>query len=262
MQTQEQDVVKAKAQIAGFKQLFLDSISGYLLIPSDDKPGQQKAILDCQQKGSAYFNYAEEFVGNSDLLGAHKNALWAQGFAEDCAEMLKSMPGFYDLLSTAFANLPALKSMNPKPGSTAYANMQRMVVRYLEASEVRSLKELFAGAGLPIYGFSNEAREFMSRKLQIWLSFIFGVVFICVLIAIALFKPDPSDFQYTIFRTVLALAGAGVAAVIPGFIQANVGTWIRAGGALAVFVIIYFWIPALQPSSAGTSPKASQVVKP
>lgn len=244
MVTQEQDVVRAKAQIAGFKQLFLASISKYLSIPSIDEIGRQQAILECQQKGSAYFNYAEEFVGNSDLLGAHKNALWAQGFAEDCAEMLKSMPDYYYLLSTAFAKLPDLSGITSNPGSTAYANMQRMVVRYLTESEIRSLKEKFVGASLPTYGFENEAKEFMNKKLEIWLSFAFGVAFILILIAIALLKPDPSKFQYTIFRTVLALAGAGIGAVIPGFIEVTAKNWIRAGGAMAIFVLVYFWNPA------------------
>jgi len=41
-----------------------------------------RAILSGQPTGGAYFNYAEEFVGSSHLLGAHKSALWAQGFAE------------------------------------------------------------------------------------------------------------------------------------------------------------------------------------
>jgi hypothetical protein len=45
--------------------------------------------------------------------------------------------------------------------------------------------------------------------------FVFGVAFVVVLIVLAVFFPNPSDFQYFIFRTVLALAAAGVAALIP-----------------------------------------------
>jgi hypothetical protein len=55
----------------------------------------------------------------------------------------------------------------------------------------------------------------------------------------------------------LALAGGGVGAVIPGFLDVSmkVGTKLalRAGGALAVFVVLYFWSPAhWQPSHEGT----------
>jgi len=76
------------------------------------------------------------------------------------------------------------------------------------------------------------------------LAYIFGVVFVVVLLVIAVFIPSPSAFQYTVFRIVLALAAAGVAAMIPGFLQVQVSTWLRAGGALAIFVIVYFYAPA------------------
>ena len=37
---------------------------------------------------------------------------------------------------------------------------------------------------------------------------------------------------------------SGVAAVIPGFLTVNVSNWVKAGGAIAVFVIVYFFSPA------------------
>jgi hypothetical protein len=89
-----------------------------------------------------------------------------------------------------------------------------------------------------------DLREFMNKTDEKKLAFIFGVVFVVVLLILALFIPNPSDFQYTVFRIVLALAAAGVAAMIPGFLQVTVSTWIRAGGALAIFVIVYFYAPA------------------
>lgn len=86
----------------------------------------------------------------------------------------------------------------------------------------------------------------MSKKIQIQiiLSFVFGVIFVSALLGFALFIPSPSDFQYTIFRVVLALAGGGVAAAFPGIIEVNFGSWLRAGGTLAVFSIVYFYNPA------------------
>jgi hypothetical protein len=202
--------------------------------------------LKCQQSGTAYFNFAEGFVGNSDLLGAHKSALWAQGFAEDCYAILSSYPAHQKFLHKAFAGLwtPAELS-RLEPSRTAFANMQRMVVRYLDSAVSNELKREFKQAGLPTYGFENEAREFMSKTLQIKLSFGFGVTFVIILFVIALLKPDPTSFQYNIFRTVMALAGAATAAVFPGFIEVKFGRWLRAGGALAVFVILYFYVPHL-----------------
>jgi hypothetical protein len=83
-----------------------------------------------------------------------------------------------------------------------------------------------------------------SRQTSIYLAFVFGVVFVAVLLALAVFIPAPTTNQYTVFRIVLALAAAGVAAVIPGFLAVQVSTAVRAGGAMAVFVVVYFFTPA------------------
>jgi hypothetical protein len=89
-----------------------------------------------------------------------------------------------------------------------------------------------------------KGRQSMIKSDEKKLAYIFGVVFVVVLIVVALAVPNPTDFQYTVFRIVLALAAAGVAAMIPGFLQVTVSNWIRAGGALAIFVIVYFYSPA------------------
>lgn len=242
--TNEQDVVNAKATLANLKAEYLEAVRQYISHDKQDQQSSLNAILNCQQAGASYFNFAEEFVGNSDLLGAHESALWAQGFAEDCAEILKSMPAHFQLLSAGFAGLNGLTSDQIRPGSTAFANMQRMVKKYLNPTESNAIKSSFEKYGLPIYGFYNEAREFMSKKLQTIFSFIFGVLFVIVLLVIAFVQPQPSSFQYSVFKTVLALAGAGTVAVFPGFIEVKLGNWLRAGGALAVFVVLYFWNPA------------------
>lgn len=74
--------------------------------------------------------------------------------------------------------------------------------------------------------------------------FSFGVVFVVVLLALAIKFKKPTPFQYTVFRIVLALAAAGVAAFIPGLIEVELHHWIKTGGAMAIFVIIYFFSPA------------------
>jgi hypothetical protein len=88
------------------------------------------------------------------------------------------------------------------------------------------------------------------------LAFLFGVVFVIVLLTLAIRFPNPTAFQYTVFRTVLSLAAAGVAAMIPGFISLSISKWLRAGGALAVFALVYFYNPAVLvrsvPSQANT----------
>jgi hypothetical protein len=86
------------------------------------------------------------------------------------------------------------------------------------------------------------------RVLSIMLAFIFGVVFVAALLIFVIIIPNPTDQQFEVIRIVLALAAGGIAAVIPGFLDLRLGVGsklaIRAGGALAVFVVVYFYSPA------------------
>lgn len=88
-----------------------------------------------------------------------------------------------------------------------------------------------------------------SPKWEIVAAFSFGVVFVSAIILIAIFRPNPTAFEYAIFRIVIALAAAGVGAILPGFLDVTFKTWLRAGGALAVFVIVYFFAPAALTSA-------------
>jgi len=72
----------------------------------------------------------------------------------------------------------------------------------------------------------------------------FGVVFIMALLGLAIFFPEPSPFQYTVFRVVLALASAGVATAIPGLLDVRIGEIATASGAIGIFLIVYFATPA------------------
>lgn len=92
----------------------------------------------------------------------------------------------------------------------------------------------------------------MNKKQQQVAAYAFGVVFVVAMLAIALFVPQPTSFQYLVFRIVLSLATAGVAAMIPGFVQVDIPGIARAGGALAVFVVVFFYNPAALVSNRDT----------
>jgi hypothetical protein len=86
-------------------------------------------------------------------------------------------------------------------------------------------------------------------------AFGFGVLFVVALLVLAIAFPQPTSFQYAVFRIVLAIACGGIAAVIPGFLAVSMdakGLVIRAGGALAVFLLVYFFSPARLVSSASS----------
>ena len=96
----------------------------------------------------------------------------------------------------------------------------------------------------------------MSKKLKQIIAFAFGVAFIGVLLVLAITIPHPAPLKYSVFRVVLALAAAGVAAVIPGVLSVNISAWIRASSALSVFVVAFFYHPAavVVPKRDPTSP--------
>ncbi|WP_444935335.1 hypothetical protein ACJJIW_12440 [Microbulbifer sp. JMSA004] len=258
--THEQEVVSAKSQISHLKADYMSTLNGFIGAKSPTKDQRISKLTDVLASANKYFNYVEEFVGNSDLLGAHDNPKWVIGFAEDCAEILNSLKQHFEFIYTAIESLQPELLESAKPGATSYANMQRMVVKYLTPEVAENIKLNFKNAGLPTYGFDNYKLPFMTKQIQTYLAFGFGVSFLILLIIIAFLTPDPTGFQYTIFRIVLALAAGGTVAAFPGFIEVKFGKWLRAGGALAVFVLVYFYSPAAIDMGNSNSPTVSNIL--
>jgi hypothetical protein len=71
--------------------------------------------------------------------------------------------------------------------------------------------------------------------------FVFAICAFGILILITRFEPNPSQTNWYIYLTLLALAAAGVAALLPGAINFEVPGSLKTGGALAVFALI-FWL--------------------
>jgi len=79
-------------------------------------------------------------------------------------------------------------------------------------------------------------------------AFLVGVVFLSILLWRGMNSEPILDRQFTLLRTVLALSSAAFVAALPGFItvEAVVKRFtIRAAGAAAVFVLVYFMLPAI-----------------
>jgi hypothetical protein len=103
----------------------------------------------------------------------------------------------------------------------------------------------------------RSAQPQLTPWLEMGLAFAFGCVALAIVLWLAFRAETLNEQQFEILRIVLALAGGGVGAVIPGFldvsVKASTKLALRAGGALAVFVVLYFWSPAhWQPSHDGT----------
>lgn len=254
--THEQDVVNAKSSIQDLKDDYMASLNKLVTENKANPTDSENNFLEVQQKANTYFNYIENFVGDSNLLGAHNNGHWVIGFAEDCLATLESLIIHFQLIRKHCANSNPNLLSQIEPSPTAYANMQRMIHKYLTKKITSEIKLKLESENLPVYGFNNNKVPIMSKTLQTILSFSFGVIFVIALLVIAFIIPTPTDFQYTVFRIVLSLAAGGVVATFPGFIEVTLGKWLRSGGALAVFVLVYFYSPApleVQKSSELTS---------
>ena len=107
----------------------------------------------------------------------------------------------------------------------------------------------------------KDTSKFARREWESVAVFAFGVVFILLLLGLAIFFPVPTDFQYFVFRTVIALAAAGIAAPVPGLLNINI-PGISAGGALAVLVLVFKFSPASLVAQAPPSAPKGEVEKP
>jgi hypothetical protein len=124
-----------------------------------------------------------------------------------------------------------------------------------EAAEVARVSQEYIK-----HGFKNMPQRsagksgFLSEHWQQVTAFSCGILFVVVMLGIAIAIPNPTATQWFVFRVVLALAAAGIGAVIPGLIVVNVSKIVRAGGAIALFVLVYMLNP---PQLVSTPPSAS-----
>lgn len=109
-----------------------------------------------------------------------------------------------------------------------------------EAEANRNNKKQIKAARKP----RNRVREEADDNQKKNVAYIFGVAFVIVILVLAVAFPEPTRFQYTVFRIILALAASGIASVIPGLLHVQVASWVKATGAIAVFVVVYFFSPA------------------
>jgi len=87
-----------------------------------------------------------------------------------------------------------------------------------------------------------------SININVLIAFIFGVVFLAIMLGFAVWFPNPEPFQVQVFMTVLSLAAAGVGALLPGVFHFQYQKMVRASGALALFGVVWFSQPAIVKS--------------
>lgn len=95
-----------------------------------------------------------------------------------------------------------------------------------------------------VFDVDNAPGAFMERHIAL----VVGLALIAVAITLAFAFGRPSPLQIQIIRGTFSLAGGAIATEISGMINVNLtlGTklTIAATGALAIFVILFFFVPA------------------
>ncbi|MDM8554338.1 carboxypeptidase regulatory-like domain-containing protein [Desulfococcaceae bacterium HSG7] len=107
-----------------------------------------------------------------------------------------------------------------------------------------------------------------SEKPPAWVlivSVASGLAFLVILLALAVFIPQPTPFQIFVFRVVLSLAAAAFGATISGFLTIRLPFGkrglIAATGALALCVMVYqINPPALMSEKVQPSPELKQAL--
>jgi hypothetical protein len=87
------------------------------------------------------------------------------------------------------------------------------------------------------------------KQLNATLAFAFGLTLIIAILTLVILIPKPTPFQSQVFSAVLALSAGGFASVLSGMLDVRMNlskrVIIGATGALAVFTIVYFFVPAM-----------------
>jgi hypothetical protein len=189
----------------------------------------------------AFFNLFERSINEFGLDTFKLNEDTRIAKSEDAVAIAEEIVNYWNVLNGIRQSFNGL--IVPEPTKMAYSSIQRVIANSADKTTIDELKTKFIKAKLPVGGFAQR-HSVMTKKQQVTYSTIAGTIFIIVLLAIAILIDCPTEAQARIFNVVLALAAASFAAAIPGFIQVQYNNVITAGGALAVFVIVFVLKPA------------------
>ncbi|WP_047707040.1 hypothetical protein [Plesiomonas sp. ZOR0011] len=165
---------------------------------------------------------------------AHDVGKW---FADTCYDSMITLVSYVELMKLIEFDryfIPSQKSL---------ASMQSLVRLFLERKQVIELRKLLSDNSITTIGLDEKRIFRMTKSVERGLVYLFGVVFLSVIVISAFFIPYPSDYQYEVFRITLALSGAGLATFFSGFLTVELPGKIKAGSGFAVFIIIYYFAP-------------------
>lgn len=143
-------------------------------------------------------------------------------------------------------------------------------LRYRTSSGIKSSLDLMQEAYARCEGMDDKTKdayldnlgktfssERMKDKFHTIVMPTFGLLLLVAMIFIAFFNPFPSAYQISAYSIGIAIFAAIGAALIPGYLEIKKDGWLRAGGGLGIFVLIYFFQPE---TFATVSPNSQQTI--
>lgn len=216
------------------KALFMSSVRAFLSSKEKDK------FIDCMINGTAYFNEAEKMVGSSKLQGKHKDGLWVTDLAESCEAILDSYLIHIEFIKSHHEDM--MGEIYKPPKLHALSSMQRMVKMYCENGSASELRRRFIEANLPTKGFDVAHKDDIDVGSK-YVTLGIGCVLVIASFICAMIIDDPSQFKIFIIRSTFAVGCAALASFIPGWVKVNINGFVKAGGAIAIILIFYFFNP-------------------
>jgi hypothetical protein len=233
----EDDISEAKTK-------FFEQLKAMLLLvrnSSAESTQIQDALTDLHSQSVAYFNLFDRSINEYSLEYFHSNQDILNGKINDAIIISNTIIKYWELLQSL---QDKFKIKSPQPSERAFSNTQ-VFIKTFEPDKASDLKSKFTKINLPTYGFdSNIKYTGMKSKNQIKIGIVLGTLFLIVMIIIALLVSCPTKFQSIVFRIILSLAAASFSMILSGSINVTAKKTITATGALAIFVLIYFWNPA------------------
>lgn len=212
---------------------YMDAISDF------NKNKSKDSLMLCMRRGTKYFNKAEKAVSQSKIDGKHNDGLWVTDLADSCEIILGSY--LKHVMFLEYHN-DLIDGSYSKPSGHACSNMQRMVKKYSSKDVSDKLRADFLAAKLPTKGFDVEEAE-DKNKMDIYLPVGVGILLMTISFLAAMIINTPSPTQFFIIRGMFALSGAAVGSCIPGWLKVNVDGYVKAGGAIALVLIFWFFNP-------------------
>ncbi len=159
MNSNEQAAVRIEAEIRERHQVFRGQLTSFSNVFGSEASSDTKrrALLELLGHATDFFNLCEQSVGDTSLLGAHRNEAWVQNKAETSLNVLSTILDAHQTFA-AVGPVLGLPAEALAPSETAYASLQRLVSMFFP-ERVDDLRSKFVATGVPTTGFASDTDD-------------------------------------------------------------------------------------------------------